>query len=118
MKNLRIIVPCIAVLLFGCSTPNQMREKTPDMEVTSSKPAQKVAACIANRWENLGVMGSTIPVNMKPTEDGYSVSWYNTTWEKTNIIADVKENKSGSVTRFYRAISMTERFEKAIKECQ
>jgi hypothetical protein len=95
-----------------------MRTKGPALEVKSIHPAKQVAACIANRWENSGVFGTTVPVTMRQAEEGYTVSSYNASWGKTDLLADVNDVAGGSITRYYKSIGATERFENAVKECQ
>lgn len=119
MRLISALVLCAGMAcLISCAGPNEMRKSGPSLELRSSHPSKKVAVCIAGRWENLGIFGTTIPITMRPTEAGFTVSSYNETWGKTDLLADVIDVKDGSETRLFKSISMTERFEKAARECQ
>jgi hypothetical protein len=120
MKTKSSLVLCISTIwLFGCATPADLRTKTPSLELTSSRPAKPVAICIVERWENFGILGTTIPVNMRPTTDGYTVSWRNEAWGHTGLLADVSDVLNGSTTRYFKNLVLSEgSFDNAVKECQ
>lgn len=72
----RIRAKCVAAVavacLVGCATPNDLRQGTPDLEISSQKPAKLVAMCIADKWEHGSILG-TVPVSMRETPSGYMV---------------------------------------------
>ena len=116
-SNLFIVVA--TAYLCGCATPADMRTRVPSLELTSNHPAKPVAICISDRWENLGVFGGTIPVNMRPTSDGYTVSWRNEAWGHTGLLVDVNDTSTGSITRYFKNVVLGEgSFDNAVKECQ
>lgn len=109
----------IVLLLFGCATPANMRLESPALELSSFKPAKSVSVCIAERWENLGVLGTTVPVNVRPSESGYVLSWQNDVTKHTALLVDVNETETGSVTRYYKNLVLGEgQFDQAVKDCQ
>lgn len=108
-----------ALTLIGCATPAAMRERGAQQEITSKKSAQMVAMCIVDRWENLGVFGGTVPVNMRPIQNGYSVSWRNPSTSHTGLMVDVTDQMHGSKTKYYKNVVIGEgAFDNAVVECQ
>ena len=100
MKFLSLIVLFLACLV-GCATPEEMRSQPPVFEVQSPLPSKTIAICIANKWENSGFLGLTVPVHMRQITNGYMVSIrdaYNTTF----VFVDIEDFGTGSKTRFYR----------------
>lgn len=120
MKIAVYFASCIAaMLLVGCATPVEMRARAPALNLISSRPAKAVAICIADRWENSSVLGNTIPINMRPTANGYTVSWRHEGWGHTGLLADVDDAAVGSTTRYFKnAVLGEEIFDNAVKECQ
>jgi hypothetical protein len=112
---------CAATMwLFGCATPAEVRTRQASLELTSHRPAKEVAACIIDRLEKMGSLGSTVPVNMRPNANGYTLSWQNRTWGPwwdTLLLADVVDVSDGSSTRYFRNTGK-ESFDKAVQECQ
>ncbi|GEM_PF-2830247 len=64
----------ILTLLAGCASPNEMRQRIPDLQLESVRKANTVATCIADIWENNGGNGGTIAVTMRETQSGYTVA--------------------------------------------
>ena len=125
MKTKTSLVLCVAtVWLFGCATPVDIRTRTPSLELTSSRPAKPVAICIADRWENSNIWGKLqdgLPINMRPTPDGYTVlASVRTAFETyPGFLADINDTPSGSTTRYFEnAVLGAGSLEKAVKECQ
>lgn len=116
----RLILSCLmATALSGCATPAEMRQRTPDLELKSTFPSKEVSTCIADRWENLSWVGGTIPINMRPIEGGYTVSWRNEAWGHTSLLVDVKDIPEGSFTRYFKNAVLGEgTFDEAVKNCQ
>ncbi|WP_290705328.1 hypothetical protein [Amphritea sp.] len=121
MKVIKIFTICVVVMsMYGCATPADLRKQPPEMDLSSSYPAKKVAVCIADIWESSGALSSTVPISMRPTTDGYSVMYQNTmSGISSMMIVDVHDTKTGSRTS-YRAINVLGDgpFKQAVTECQ
>ena len=108
-----------AAALNGCATPAEMRMRPPELEVKSTFPSKSVSMCIADRWENAGPFGGTIPVNMRPIDEGYSVSWRNEIYGHTGMLVDVKDTLDGSLTRYFKNMVIGEgAFDQIVIDCQ
>ncbi len=109
----------LIIVIVGCASPGTMRESAPSLRFTSTKSAQVVSMCIANRWENLGLFGASIPVNMRPIEHGFTISWRNPTLGQTALMVDVTDTEKGSESKYYKNIILAEgRFDAVVAECQ
>ena len=109
----------LTLLLSACASPSEMRAKPPAQVFTSSADAKSVAVCIANKWENLGVFGSTLPISMRPTMTGYTVSLVNPQSAQTQLLVDIDEATTGSITRYFKHIVLGEgAFDNALAACQ
>lgn len=109
----------MALLLAGCATPNAMRKDQPSAAFQSKRPAKDVAICIAERWENSGSLGVTVPVRLRPTQTGHLVSVRNDAWGHTALMADVDDVGTGSQTRYYKRLVLGEgTFDKIVADCQ
>lgn len=107
-----------ACLFFGCATPAEMRTKTPVLEVQSKLSPKDVATCIADKWENSGFLGLTVPVHMRQTGTGYAVS-IRDAFNTTSLLADVEGSSSDSNTKVFRTLSFGgSDFIDAVKGCQ
>lgn len=114
-----LVAGAVTILLLGCATPADLRTHAPALELTSSRPAKPVAICITDRWENLGIFGGTIPINMRPITNGYTVSWRNEAWGHTGLLADINDVADGSKTHYFKnAVLGEQSFDKAVIECQ
>jgi uncharacterized protein YceK len=102
--------------LAGCASVSGLREKAPDLSLTSTKSPAIVGQCVANGWGEF--MGVTI--NQGPTPSGgYTVSMPNA-YTGNNGVLDVSPVSSGShVTARYRlsGIGGYGKFTKVVKEC-
>ena len=117
--SLFFILSLIASTLSACATPAEMRQRAPELEFKSTFPSKTVAICIADRWENLSWVGGTIPVNMRPTNDGYTVSWRNEAWGHTGLLVDIKDTTDGSLTRYFKNMVLGEgTFDQVVIDCQ
>lgn len=105
-------------MLFGCSTPNQMREAAPAADFSSAKAAKTVALCVAQRWENSGI-GGTPSVTFRPTESGFMVAIRNEAIGSIQLLADIDDSPTGSRTRYFKGAVLGEgAFDAAVKDCQ
>lgn len=92
-----ILLATIATITFvGCSTtPNELREDMPGETHISRKAPKEITLCIADRWEDYGV------VNTRETRTGYAISAFLSDG-KLRYLADVEVEKEVTVTRLYR----------------
>ena len=102
----------LSVALVGCATPNDLRQKAPDLQLNSAKSAKDVAMCIADKWENADY---AIPVSMRETSTGYTLLTYHQ--GNTPYMCDIKNVGSGSQTSFYYTL-IASRPGEAVKDCQ
>ncbi|MDZ4033862.1 hypothetical protein U0868_20125 [Kluyvera ascorbata] len=87
----------IVIGLSGCKNLTDLRAKTPDLTLESSKPAEEVAECLLFKWQSQKLLdGSTINTFMQPYPGGKTVYTENYT-----AAADISKNDSGSVVRLY-----------------
>jgi len=119
MSFVRITIISLAVFLSGCATPEQMRKEGPFLTVVSKKSPQAVAVCISSKWENFGLFKTAVPVNMRMTEQGYTVSVFNAAISQTDYLLDIVITDSGSTTKYYKRVnSLGSDFDNAVKSCQ
>lgn len=117
MRVYSIALGIVSMLLFlGCATPVELRKQNPDITLDSTKTAKVVAICIAGKWEN-GNIGGALPVNMRLTENGYTM--YVASAGNTLMVVDViaLENEQSKTIIYTRALGV-ERFLNYAKECQ
>jgi hypothetical protein len=107
-----LLVCVLGTAIIGCANPNQMRQRAPDLELKSERPAKSLAICIADKWENGSSIGGTYPITIRPLENGFTVSI--TTYP--TLFADVIEMPTGSVVKFFRD-AVSPGFEDDIVKC-
>lgn len=107
----------VSVILSGCATPSELREKGPALVLKSRHDAKRVSACIADKWENAVPFFGTQPVHLKLLKDGYSVAAGN---EGTSYLVDVRDSPDGgSTTNFYKyRETMIKPFDPPVTICQ
>jgi hypothetical protein len=61
--------------LSGCATPVSLRQGKPDLDEMTNTPTERVAGCVGDKLENLG-LGSAggVRLSTRPTTIGYSIS--------------------------------------------
>lgn len=119
MKRMtRALVLVAAIAVSGCVTTEDLRAKTALVDVSSTKPARTVAACITQKWEKSGVFGTPMDVNNTVLEDGYSISVMQ--GHVVQMLADVRDSGTGSTVKFYKPgfVLATGKFESAIGDCR
>ena len=118
MKKQHLISFCLtALFLFGCATPDELRQQTPLLDLKSAKSSKSVAICISDKWEGLGAFGGAITVNMRITKTGYVVSLPIN--GQTGMLVDIDDMGTGSTTKYYKGLVLLEgNFVEAIKGCQ
>ena len=119
MKSHLYVLSILSVIsLSGCVTTQNLRTKAALIDVTSTKTARVVAACITEAWERSGVFGLPMDVNNTILADGFSVVVKNQ--QVVQLLADVRDNGTGSTTKFYKPgfVAATRKFQDAVKACQ
>ena len=103
---LKVIKFCaLSVLFTGCASTSELRNNTPDLEVTSVKKAKDVGICIADRIENMSTTMDTMTA--RQTSNGYSVVVTQnmpgafSSQKDTIIVVDINDTENGSRTLFY-----------------
>ena len=119
MKSYLYILSVVSVItLSGCVTTQNLRTKAALIDVTSTKTARVVAACITEAWERSGVFGLPMDVDNTILADGFSVLVKNQ--QVVQMLADVRDSGTGSTTKFYKPgfVAATGKFQDAVKTCQ
>jgi hypothetical protein len=62
------------VALAACASPSSLRESKPDLDEVSDKPAEQLAGCIGDRFEDSRVDRGGMRLSTRPTSNGYSIS--------------------------------------------
>jgi len=118
LPSLFLLSIVVTTTLAGCATPAEMRKQSPELELKSSLPAKTVSTCIADHWENLSLVGQTIPINMRPIENGYTVYWRNESSGHTMVLVDVTDIAEGSLTRYFTNSILRGACDKVVIDCQ
>lgn len=109
----------LASFLYGCASPSEMRKGEPFLNLNSPKSAKSVAICVSDKWENLGIFNTTIPVTMRLTSNGFTVSVFNATTSQTNFLLDITETTGGSNSLYFKGINaLGDSFDDAVRGCQ
>ena len=118
MDKFRYLILFLTIVLsVACTTPAGIRENPPSIKYQSKKGSQAVAMCIADKWESGGLFGSTVPVSMRPTPNGFTVSLAGA--GNTMLLVDVEPFAGGSQTSYFKGIVWGEgSFDLIVKECQ
>lgn len=111
----RFVFSFLCILITACATPQSAREKGAVASYKSTKTAKAISACVAAEWE--GAYGITTPVNVRPTEDGYTLQI--STDGNTMVVLDVSDIGSGSESRYYKgSVWREDKWDKAVQHCQ
>lgn len=109
----------VITLLSACASPAQMRQENPFLHLKSTKSSKDVAICVSSKWENLGILRTAVPVNMRLTENGYTLTVFNTAISQTDYLLDIVNVGNGSESKYYKRINaLGEPFDNAVKNCQ
>ncbi|CNC67656.1 hypothetical protein B7R74_02425 [Yersinia pseudotuberculosis] len=93
----QIIISLVVLVLAGCSSISEMRERGPHLEFKSKKEAQVLATCITMEWQKFRVVGGgATDVSMSLLPNGFSVFTPNQT-----EVADVHNIDNGSTVNFF-----------------
>jgi len=117
-RTTRASILIAAIAMSGCVTTEDLRSHAALIDVTSTKPARAVAACITAKWEKSGVFGAPMDVSNTVLEDGYSISVKQ--GHVVQMLADVRDSGTGSTVKFYKPgfVMATGKFEAAIGDCK
>lgn len=112
----RILCVGAVLALAGCASVSGLREKAPDLNLTSAKSPSTVGQCVATGWgEFMGVS-----VNQGPAASGgYTVSMPNA-YTGNNGVLDASPNGTGSRIKVsYRMSGMGgyAKFTNVVKGC-
>lgn len=104
----------LVLFVTGCSTtPSAMRTQAPDVIEVSQKNSKDIAICIAEKWEQHGV------VNQRETNKGYSLTA--TVLGKLHYLADIEENQGKTTIKAYKYLQYSPAKNpllSAVTECQ
>jgi hypothetical protein len=117
MNLFRYVVAACTVLIAGCNTPDGLRMKPPSLELSSLMSATTVATCISQQWKSAPDGHTT--VNLLQSGDAYSLSMINPDLDNTLLVADVKENHGGSITRYVNGYLFNgKKYDQMVIDCQ
>lgn len=117
MNLSRYVVAACAVLIAGCHTTDALRTEPPSLELSSLLSAKTVATCISQQWKS-APDGHTY-VSMIQSGDAYSLSMINPDLDNTLLVADVKDNHGGSVTRYVNGYLFNgKKYDQMVTDCQ
>jgi hypothetical protein len=111
----QLLLATLCVLVMACATPQNARDKGPIASYKSKKTAKVVSSCVAAAWES--AYGVTNPVNVRPTEDGYTLQV--SANANTMVVLDIVDVSGGSESKYYKGIVLFEgKWDKAVESCQ
>lgn len=122
MDLFRILAVALVVLISGCTTPGDVRMKSPALDLNSKKSSKDVVGCIADGLEKAS---PTAQVYSRPITNGFTV------WEEvkamllsprneTLLVVDIIDIPSGSNTKLYSNVASWKEKEirVVISDCQ
>lgn len=122
MDLFRILAIALVVLVSGCTTPGDVRMKSPVLDLNSKKSSKDVVGCIADGLERAS---PTAQVYSRPITNGFTV------WEEvkamllsprneTLLVVDIIDIPSGSNTKLYSNVASWKEKEirVVINDCQ
>lgn len=115
----KLAVVMLAAALFvlvACATPQEARDKGAAATYSSAKSAKVVSGCVAAAWES--VYGLTNPVNVRPTQDGYSLLISHI--GNTMVVLDISDTPEGdSTSKYYKGnVFLEGKWDQAVRSCQ
>lgn len=69
----RLLALALFVSVAACASPQELRQKIPDLDVVSSIPAERLAGCIGDRFEADGG-NPNLRYYTRPTANGFSIA--------------------------------------------
>jgi hypothetical protein len=106
----------IVLMVASCATPQEARDKGPAATYTSTKSAKDISICVATAWES--AYGLTNPVNVRPTQDGFTMQV--SANSNTMVVLDISDTPNGgSVSKYYKGHVLLEgKWDQAVQSCQ
>lgn len=114
----KLIIGLALAMLEGCSSISDIRANPPTVELTTRCPANEVAECIRDGWQDIRIIGGSIGGVLQSSGERYSVIAPNA--EMPWHVADVTPYGKGSRVsyHFYRTWqSPMERVIEVVKGC-
>lgn len=112
----KLLVSLTVLALTACATPTQIRNNVPSIEETSQMPANRVAGCILESYDKVGLTGFAI--SQPRSDGGYSVKVGQPNHPHIMYIVDIKPTANGSLTIMYdNSIWTTERDRAIVRHC-
>jgi hypothetical protein len=96
----KLVLPMASLfLLVACATPVSLRQGKPDLDEMTNTPPERVAGCVGDKLENLG-LGSAggVRLSTRPTTNGFSISADQSAAVGADTIVLVDINKVDSKT--------------------
>ncbi|NYA43150.1 hypothetical protein HZI31_07515 [Serratia fonticola] len=101
--------------ITGCSSLNDVREKTPVGTFSTKKNLDKVSECVLFGWQNQKYMiGGSIPTFIQPLLNGKTVYTEDNTYVADFISSD---NKLTEIKFYSQAPYLRDRMRDVIKSC-
>jgi hypothetical protein len=94
MTNRSVVAILASVLLVACASPESVRQKGAIYRGTSSKPPEKLAGCIGDELQTIGITRLTA----RPTKNGYTVMREDevAAGSDTVLVVDIDADANGS----------------------
>jgi hypothetical protein len=105
MRKQFILVVSVIFLAACSTTPQVMRQDPPALALASKNEPKAVASCIADKWENIMAIGREPDVNLRPTKNGYSITFKSSV--TINYLADIESSGQGSLTNVFTHMTMS-----------
>lgn len=111
-----VVLAAAPFVLVACATPQEAREKGAVATYSSAQSAKDVSVCVATAWES--VYGLTNPVNVRPTQDGFTLQISNI--GNTMVVLDISDAPGGgSTSRYYKGnVFLEGKWDQAVRSCQ
>jgi hypothetical protein len=102
--SLKYCALIFAMGLSACASPQELRQKIPDLDVVSSIPAERLSGCIGDKFEAYTGNGDpNIRYYTRPTSNGFSIAGESHTGglygegTDTPVLVDLSKTDDGKV---------------------
>ncbi len=111
------LVSLVAIALAGCaSTPDKIRQSPPKV-YTSTKSAEAVAACIAERYDGIGFPRDVLETTVR-ADGGRTVKMIIKRTPMTyGYVVDISPTSTGSVVNFHENYLVMARDRQFVERC-
>lgn len=111
------LVSLFALFVVGCSsTPDKIRQSAPKT-YTNTKSAESVAACIAERYDGVGVARDVLETTQRADGGRTLKMVFKRTPLTYMYVVDISPAATGSVVRFYENYLVGARDRKFVEGC-